>query len=236
MSALRPKVLPYANCKEKTLSYVPTLLDYPGVSQIRHRCPALAYGSPNLTDKIMCYSVFSLKFISFFLRILLIHRTASGAFLHVFDWQRLFCHLQYWKQILMVCNSCQTSHNFLSHSHVIIWVLRRTGSIYGGGGGGVRWHSGGLCQRESLPIFNRSPEVGISAFFISTLRNNTWQFILFICPVWNSWISIYWWALWVYTSGTSNNMNFIPFYFTIKIGETAGLWIFWVFPAKIQSL
>lgn len=36
----------------------------------------------------------------------------------------------------MVCNSCETSHNFLSHSHVIIWVLRRTGSIYGGGGGG----------------------------------------------------------------------------------------------------
>ena len=135
MSTLHPKVLPYASCKEKTLSYIPTLLDYLGVSQIRHRCPALAYGSPNLTDKIMCYSVFSLKFISFFLRIFLIHRTASGAFLHVFDCQRLFCHLQYRKQILMVCNSCETSHNFLSHSHVIIWVLRRTGSIYGGGGG-----------------------------------------------------------------------------------------------------
>ena len=116
----------------------------------------------------------------------------------------------------------------------------RTGSIYGGGGGGggggVRWHSGGLYKRESLPIFNRSPEVGISAFLFSTLRNNTWQFILFIWPVWNSWISISWWALWVYTSCTSNNMNFIPFYFTIKIGEKAGLWIFWVFPAKIQSL
>ena len=152
MSTLHPKVLPYASCKEKTLSYIPTLLDYLGVSQIRHRCPALAYGSPNLTDKIMCYSVFSLKFISFFLRIFLIHRTASGAFLHVFDCQRLFCHLQYRKQILMVCNSCETSHNFLSHSHVIIWVLRRTGSIYGGGGGGSADIPGGCAKGRVSPF------------------------------------------------------------------------------------
>lgn len=181
MSALRPKVLPYANCKEKTLSYIPTLLDYPGVSQIRHRCPALAYGSPNLTDKIMCYSVFSLKFISFFLRILLIHRTASGAFLHVFDWQRLFCHLQYWKQILMVCNSCQTSHNFLSHSHVIIWVLRRTGSIYGGGGGGSADIPGGCTKGRVSPFLIDLQRLG-SLHFCSvpwgiTLDNSSCSFV-----------------------------------------------------------
>ena len=45
--------------------------------------------------------------------------------------------------------------------------------VVGGGGGGGRCLSWGVYKRESLPIFNRSPEVGISAFLFSTLRNNT---------------------------------------------------------------
>ena len=39
-----------------TFAYMPTLPDYPGVSQIRHRSPALPYRSPNLPDKIIFWA------------------------------------------------------------------------------------------------------------------------------------------------------------------------------------
>ena len=49
-------------------AYMPTLLDYPGVSQIRHWSPALPHGSPNLPDKMdfWAFLCFSLKFSPFF--------------------------------------------------------------------------------------------------------------------------------------------------------------------------
>ena len=59
-----------------------------------------------------------------------------------------------WLRILIICTSCKTSYNVLSHSH---WGL---GQFVGGGGGSVEI-PGGVKKRES-PDF-RSPEVGISA-------------------------------------------------------------------------
>ena len=48
--------------------YIPTLLDYPGVSQIWHWSPTLPSGSPNLPDKMdfWDYLCFSLKFCPIF--------------------------------------------------------------------------------------------------------------------------------------------------------------------------
>ena len=86
--------------------------------------PALLYGSPNLPHKIgfwvfLCYS---LKFSPFFFE----NSMVSWAFLHVLShWQRLlFSSLQWWMQILMVCNSCKSSHNVLSNSGGGGWVVR----------------------------------------------------------------------------------------------------------------
>ena len=53
-------------------------------------------------------------------------------------------------RILIVCTSCKTSYNVLSHSH---WGLSQ---FFGGGGGG-----GGGSKKRQSPDF-RSPEVGIS--------------------------------------------------------------------------
>ena len=58
---------------------------------------------------------------------------------------------------LIVCTSCKTSYNVLSHSH---WGL---GQFFGGGGGGFVEIPGGegvVKKRQSLDF--RSPEVGIS--------------------------------------------------------------------------
>ena len=41
------------------------------------------------------------------------------------------------------------------------------------GGGGSADIPGGCTKGRVSPFFNRSPEVGISAFLFSTLRNNT---------------------------------------------------------------
>ena len=57
--------------------------------------------------------------------------------------------------MLIVCDSCKTSYNVLSHSH---WGL---GQFAGGGGGPVKL-GGGLVKKRDSPDF-RSPEVGISA-------------------------------------------------------------------------
>ena len=61
-------------------------------------------------------------------------------------------------RILIVCTSCKTSYNVLSHSH---WGL---GQFFRGGGG--HWNSKGGKKRQSSDF--RSPEVGISA--ITTYR------------------------------------------------------------------
>ena len=54
-------------------------------------------------------------------------------------------------RLLIVCTSCKTLYNVLSHSH---WGLDQ---FFGGGGGG-----GGGVKKRLSPDF-RSPEVGISA-------------------------------------------------------------------------
>ena len=86
--------------------------------------------------------------------IFLICSTVSGAFSHVFShWQRLiFLASKRWFRILIVCTSCKTSYNVLSHSH---WGL---GQYYREG----RWNSGGVVKKRQSPDF-RSSEVGISA-------------------------------------------------------------------------
>ena len=77
----------------------------------------------------------------------------SGAFLHVCShWAS-----KRWFRILIVCTSCKTSYNVLSHSH---WGL---GQFFKGGG---HWNSRGGKKRQSSDF--RSPEVGISA--ITTYR------------------------------------------------------------------
>lgn len=46
---------------------MPTLPNYPGVSRVRHQCPALPYGSQYLPDKIIfeLFFEFSLRFSLF---------------------------------------------------------------------------------------------------------------------------------------------------------------------------
>ena len=87
--------------------------------------------------------------------IFLIRSTVSGAFLHVFShWQRLFLASKWWFRILIVCTSCKTSYNVLSHSYCGLGQF-----LWGGGG---RWNSGaGGWKKRQSPDF-RSPEVGIS--------------------------------------------------------------------------
>ena len=75
---------------------MPTLLDYPGVSRIRHWSPALLHGSPNLPYKMdfWAFLCFSLKFNPFFSQNLnfFIHNMVSGTFLHIFSlWQGSVC-------------------------------------------------------------------------------------------------------------------------------------------------
>ena len=89
-----------------------TLPDYPGVCRIRHRSQALPYGSPYLPDKII-FSAF--LYLNWDLKtcIIFICTTVSRAFLHVFSHCQRFSGLR----IVLVCTSCKTSHNVLSHSH-----------------------------------------------------------------------------------------------------------------------
>ena len=56
-------------------------------------------------------------------------------------------------RILIVCTSCKTSYNVLSHSH---WGL---GQFFGGGVIEIR--GGVVVKKRQSPDF-RSPEVGIS--------------------------------------------------------------------------
>ena len=42
--------------KSSIVPYMPTLQNYPGVSQIQHGSPALPYGSPYLSDKIIFWA------------------------------------------------------------------------------------------------------------------------------------------------------------------------------------
>ena len=113
------------------LSYMPTLPDYPWVSRIRHRSPALPYRPPYLPDKIIFWAFLclGLKFSPFLAQN--VNLFAVRFLGHVFShWQRLFL---VWKRLLrfwIVCTSCQTSFNVLSHSH------RGLGLFVGGGGGG----------------------------------------------------------------------------------------------------
>ena len=60
----------------------------------------------------------------------------------------IFAASKRWFRILIVCTSCKTSYNVLSHSH---WGL---GQFCGGGGRGVRGNSGerGSEKTDSLPI------------------------------------------------------------------------------------
>ena len=82
-------IVTYCNFNIKyTMSYMPTLPDYPGVSRIRHQSPSLPYGSPYLPDKIifcpfMCVSLRCSPFLSqnWIFRI---GSTVSGAFLHLY--------------------------------------------------------------------------------------------------------------------------------------------------------
>ena len=121
---------------------MPTLLDYLGVSRIRHWSPALLCGSPYLPDKssLKLFCALVLDVAHFFLKtwIFLACSTVSGAFLHVFSqWQRLFLASTRWFRILIVCTSCKTAYNVLSHSY---WGL---GQFCGGRGSE---------KKDSLPI------------------------------------------------------------------------------------
>ena len=122
------------------------------LSRIQHRSPALLYWSPYLPDKLIFWAFLclSLKFSPFSAQNLnfLIHSAVSGAFLHIFShWQRLFLASKWWLRILIVCSSCKTSYNVISHAH---WGL----SIGG--------YPLGVVKKRETPDF-RSPEVGISA-------------------------------------------------------------------------
>ena len=106
----------------------------------------------NKTDLVWDLAHFQLKTWIF-----LIRSTVSGAFLLVFShWQRLCLASKRWFRILIVCTSCKTSYNVLSHSY---W-----GSIFWGGkGGSLKFR--GVVKKSQSPDFG-SPEVGISAINI----------------------------------------------------------------------
>ena len=126
--------------------------DYPGVFRIWHRSPALPYGSPYLLDKIifwafLCLSLRFSPFLAQHANFSYSQLAVSGAFLDIFiHWQRLFLASKWCLQILIVCNSCKTSNNVLSHSH---WGLGQSVGGWGhwnpGGGGAV----GGEKKRAS---------------------------------------------------------------------------------------
>ena len=84
-----------------TFAYMPTLLDYPGVSQIRHRSPALPYGSPNLPDKIIfwafvCLSLWFSPLLAQNLNFSYLQYNFWGI-LHVFShWERVFLASKRW--------------------------------------------------------------------------------------------------------------------------------------------
>ena len=59
-------------------------------------------------------------------------------------------------RILIVCTSCKTSYNVLSHSH---WRLGQLLLFWGGGGVSLKFQ--GEVKKRQSPDF-RSPEVGIS--------------------------------------------------------------------------
>ena len=107
-------------------SYMPTLLDYPGISQIQHQSARLLDGSPNLPNKmgswsyeLFCASVWKLShflpkfnfFFPFIFRFL-------AHFCTYFITDKDYFAITIINRIL-VCTTCKTSYNVLSHSHVI---------------------------------------------------------------------------------------------------------------------
>ena len=119
-----------------------TLPDYRGVCRIRHRSQALPYGSPYLPDKII-FSAF--LYLSWDLKtcIIFICTTVSRAFLHVFSHCQRFSGLR----IVLVCTSCKTSHNVLSHSH---WGFMTRGRYFRNFWVGMcRWDAGTLNLYQS---------------------------------------------------------------------------------------
>ena len=77
--------------------YMPTLPDYPWVSRIRHRSPALPYRSPYLPDKIIfwAFMCLGLKFSPFLDQN--VNLFAVRFLGHVFShWQRLFLVWKRW--------------------------------------------------------------------------------------------------------------------------------------------
>ena len=77
--------------------YMPTLPDYPWVSRIRHRSPALPYRSPYLPDKIIFWAFLclGLKFSPFLAQN--VNLFAVRFLGHVFShWQRLFLVRKRW--------------------------------------------------------------------------------------------------------------------------------------------
>ena len=119
-----------------------------------------AYRSPNLFWAFLC---FGLELSPFFPKISLIHGT--WYILHVFcHWQK---YLYFVKWILMVCTSCKTSYNVLSHTHAFIWGLGQL-CLSGGWGGGV------MQKRETLHILDLQRLVSLSL-----VRD-------YICIMWHS--------------------------------------------------
>ena len=123
---------------------MPTLLDYLGVFRIQHWSLTLPYGSPNLPDKMdfWAFLCLSLKFSLFFSsQNLIFFYSLYGSWdLFVFlinfsHWQRLFRLYN-----LIVCISCNTSYNVLSHSDGV-------GEGVAGG-----WHLGTIKRASRFKI------------------------------------------------------------------------------------
>ena len=124
---------------------------------------APAYRSPNLFWAFLC---FGLELSPFFPKISLIHGT--WYILHVFcHWQK-YLYFVLW--ILMICPSCKTSYNVLSHTHAFIWELGQL-CLSGGWGGGV------MQKRETLHILDLQRLVSLSL-----VRD-------YICIMWHSYYS-----------------------------------------------
>ena len=105
--------------------YMPTLPCYPGVSRIRHQSPGLLYGSPRLLDKII-FRVFlclSLRFSPFLAQNLNFPYSQYGfwgifAPIQSLIMTKIISGIKMISPILIVCTSCKTSYNVLSHAHI----------------------------------------------------------------------------------------------------------------------
>ena len=145
---------------------MPTLPDYLGVSRIRHQSIPVSRTGHHISRikssfELFCALVWDLAHVSSKLEFFLFVVRFLGHFCSclVTDKDYFWHQMKRWSRILIVCTSCKTLYNVLSHCHIC------RGCGRGGGGGSSLNFRGGVVKKRESPDF-RSPEVGVSAIVI----------------------------------------------------------------------